>query len=75
MSKMSLRHLSDKEYAKIRALRGALEQHVPAYQNYFVIPIRQCDPAPLSPADLEGIDATCGGGGRSSERAPTTGSH
>ena len=64
---MSLRHLSDKEYAKIRALRGALEQHVPAYQNYFVIPIRQCDPAPLSPADLEGIDATCGGGG---ERAP-----
>jgi hypothetical protein len=64
---MSLTGRSDKEYTKMLALQMNLEEYVPNYQNYFVVPIRQCEPAPLSDADLQGINATCGGG---APRAP-----
>jgi hypothetical protein len=61
VSKMSWKNLSAKEEKNMITLQDALEEHVPDYEKYFVVPYQQCTPARLSLEDLEGVDANCGG--------------
>ena len=57
---MSLTPSSDEEFESTQRLREIVTR-IPNFEDYFVVPLAQCTPAPLADSDLQGVDATCQG--------------
>jgi serine/threonine protein kinase len=55
---MSLQPSSDEEFENSRRLSQIVSK-IPNFENFFVVPLLQCTPAPLTDSDLNGVDGTC----------------
>lgn len=60
VSKMGRTNQSNEEYQTTQRVRGIVST-IANNQNYFVVPLEQCTPAPLTQGDLDGVDSACEG--------------